>query len=219
MERYDLVVIGSGPAGEKGAAQAAYFGRRGALVERTPHVGGAGVNTGTVPSTTLRETALYFSGLRQRGLYGVAYGVKTDLTVQDFMDREQEVVKALREVVRANVERHAIDPVEVLLEVNVSGEQSKFGLAPSDVDQFMDTASTKAPKVRCAGLMTMPPFTDDPERARPCFAALRDLAQRLRRDWEPQHSFKTLSMGTSQDYEVAVEEGATIVRLGAVLYE
>ena len=111
MERYDLVVIGSGPAGEKGAAQAAYFGRRGALVERTPHVGGAGVNTGTVPSTTLRETALYFSGLRQRGLYGVAYGVKTDLTVQDFMDREQEVVKALREVVRANVERHAIDLV------------------------------------------------------------------------------------------------------------
>ena len=111
MERYDLVVIGSGPAGEKGAAQAAYFGKRVVLVERTPHVGGAGVNTGTVPSKTLRETALYFSGLRQRGLYGVDYTVKTDLTVQDFMYREQEVVRALREVVRANVERHAIDLV------------------------------------------------------------------------------------------------------------
>ncbi len=67
MERYDLVVIGSGPAGEKGAAQAAYFGKRMAMIEREPYVGGAGINTGTVPSKTLRETALYFSGLAQRG--------------------------------------------------------------------------------------------------------------------------------------------------------
>ena len=73
MDRYDLIVIGSGPAGEKGAAQAAYFGKRVALVEREPHVGGAGINTGTVPSKTLRETALYFSGLRQRGLYAELY--------------------------------------------------------------------------------------------------------------------------------------------------
>ena len=62
MERYDLVVIGAGPAGEKGAAQAAYFGRRVALVEMAAHPGGAGINTGTVPSKTLRETALFFSG-------------------------------------------------------------------------------------------------------------------------------------------------------------
>ncbi|HZF07103.1 MAG TPA: Si-specific NAD(P)(+) transhydrogenase [Patescibacteria group bacterium] len=111
MDRYDLIVIGSGPAGEKGAAQAAYFGKRVALVERAPHVGGAGINTGTVPSKTLRETALYFSGLRQRGLYGVDYSVKPDLTVQDFMYREQEVVRSLREVVNANIERHQIDLV------------------------------------------------------------------------------------------------------------
>ena len=71
MESFDLVAIGSGPAGEKGAAQAAYFGKRVALVERLPNLGGAGVNTGTVPSKTLRESALYFSGLRQRGLYGI----------------------------------------------------------------------------------------------------------------------------------------------------
>ena len=109
MDRYDLVVIGSGPAGEKGAAQAAYFGKRVALVERAPHVGGAGINTGTVPSKTLRETALYFSGLRQRGLYGVDYSVKPDLTVHDFMYREQEVVRSLREVVNANIEHHRID--------------------------------------------------------------------------------------------------------------
>ena len=111
MDHYDLTVIGSGPAGEKGAAQAAYFGKRVALVERAPHVGGAGINTGTVPSKTLRETALYFSGLRQRGLYGVDYSVKPDLTVQDFMYREQEVVRSLREVVNANIERHQIDLV------------------------------------------------------------------------------------------------------------
>ena len=65
MPHYDLVVIGSGPAGEKGAAQAAYFGKRVALIEKEPWLGGAGVNTGTVPSKTLRETALYFSGLQQ----------------------------------------------------------------------------------------------------------------------------------------------------------
>jgi NAD(P) transhydrogenase len=109
VDRYDLIVIGSGPAGEKGAAQAAYFGKRVAMVERAAHVGGAGINTGTVPSKTLRETALYFSGLTQRGLYGVDYSVKPDLTVHDFMFREQEVVRSLREVVQANIERHKIE--------------------------------------------------------------------------------------------------------------
>src|SRR6266700_3921949 len=72
---FDLIVIGSGPAGEKGAAQAAYFGKRVALVERGAHLGGACLNTGTVPSKTLRESALYFSGLRQRGLYGIDYSL------------------------------------------------------------------------------------------------------------------------------------------------
>jgi NAD(P) transhydrogenase len=114
VDRYDLVVIGSGPAGEKGAAQAAYFGKRVALIEREPHVGGAGINTGTVPSKTLRETALYFSGLGQRGLYGVDYTVKADLTVHDFMYREQEVVRSLRQVVNDNIARHKIDLVHGL---------------------------------------------------------------------------------------------------------
>ncbi len=109
MERYDLVVIGAGPAGEKGAAQAAYFGKRVALVESAPHPGGAGINTGTVPSKTLRETAIFFSGLGARGLYGVDYQIKSNLTVPDFMYREQEVVRALREVVHENIERHRID--------------------------------------------------------------------------------------------------------------
>jgi NAD(P) transhydrogenase len=75
-KKYDLVVIGSGPAGEKGAAQAAYFGKRVALIEKEPVLGGAAANTGTLPSKTLRETALYLSGFRQRGLYGINFSWK-----------------------------------------------------------------------------------------------------------------------------------------------
>jgi NAD(P) transhydrogenase len=108
---YDLIVIGSGPAGEKGAAQAAYFGKRVVLVEKADRLGGAGVNTGTVPSKTLRETALYFSGLRQRGLYGIDYTVKQDITVPDFMYRKDEVVRSLWQMIQANVDRHRIEVV------------------------------------------------------------------------------------------------------------
>jgi NAD(P) transhydrogenase len=108
VERYDLVVLGAGPAGEKGAAQAAYFGKRVAVVERHAYVGGAGINTGTIPSKTLRETALYFSGLGTRGLYGIDYTVKRDLTVRDFMHREREVVTALRTKVAENLVRHSV---------------------------------------------------------------------------------------------------------------
>jgi len=109
MPDYDLVVLGAGPAGEKGAAQAAYYGKRVAIVERAPYVGGAAINTGTVPSKTLRETALYFSGLRQRGLYGIDYSLREGLTVKDFMHREQVVVEQQRETIRQNLERHKIE--------------------------------------------------------------------------------------------------------------
>jgi NAD(P) transhydrogenase len=107
--RFDLVVIGSGPAGEKGAAQAAYFGKRVALIERSEYLGGAGINTGTVPSKTLRETALYFSGLRQRGLYGIDYSLKERLTIADLMRRQQDVVEMERAIVRTNMERHNVE--------------------------------------------------------------------------------------------------------------
>ncbi len=106
---YDLVVIGSGPAGEKGAAQAAYFGKKVAVIERAQHVGGAGINTGTVPSKTLRETALYFSGLLQRGLFGIDYSLRDNLTVADFMHREKVVVKRERQIIHHNLDRHKID--------------------------------------------------------------------------------------------------------------
>jgi NAD(P) transhydrogenase len=109
--RYDLVVIGSGPAGEKGAAQAAYFGKRVALVERARHLGGAGINTGTVPSKTLRESALYYSGLRQRGLYGADYSLKEGLTVAHFMYRERIVVENEWGIIQRNLDRHRIEVI------------------------------------------------------------------------------------------------------------
>ena len=107
-EHYDLVIIGAGPAGEKGAAQAAYFGKRVCLIERAPKPGGAAINTGTIPSKTLRETALYFSGLRQRGLYGVDYQVKPDITISDFMYRERQVVEAEWQLIDENLRRHEV---------------------------------------------------------------------------------------------------------------
>jgi NAD(P) transhydrogenase len=106
-EHYDLIVIGSGPAGEKGAAQAAEYGKRVAMIERSAHVGGAGIN-GTVPSKTLREAALYFSGLRQRGLFGIDYSLKENLSVKDFMQREQAAVESEQKIIEGNLEGHAV---------------------------------------------------------------------------------------------------------------
>ena len=111
-DHFDLVVIGAGPAGEKGAAQAAYFGKRVCIVERAPKPGGAMVNTGTVPSKTLRETALYFSGFRQRGLYGIDLRVKPDITLADFMQRERSVIETEWELIDENISRHHIVTVQ-----------------------------------------------------------------------------------------------------------
>ena len=107
-EKYDLIVIGAGPAGEKGASKAAYYGKRVALIERAPHVGGAGINTGTIPSKTLRESALYFSGLQQRGLYGIDYSLKENLSIKDFMHRERIVVEKEHEMIEQTIQRHKI---------------------------------------------------------------------------------------------------------------
>lgn len=106
---YDLAVIGSGPAGEKGAAQAAYFGKSVALIEREPVLGGAAANTGTLPSKTLRETALYLSGFRQRGLYGVTMSLKDQVTARDFLYRERQVQHTEHQRIAANLRRHHVD--------------------------------------------------------------------------------------------------------------
>jgi NAD(P) transhydrogenase len=108
-EKYDLVVLGSGPAGEKGAAQAAYFGKKVALVERAPVLGGAAANTGTLPSKTLRETALFLSGFRKRELYGLDFrGLKDRVTVRDFLARERLVKESERARILENLRRHNV---------------------------------------------------------------------------------------------------------------
>ena len=99
----------------------------------------------------------------------------------------------------------ATPAAEVLVQVNVAGEEGKEGVAPAELADFV----ARCP-VPVTGLMTMPPFTEDPEASRPHFARLAELAA--------EHGLERLSMGTSQDFAVAVEEGATIVRLGSVLY-
>ena len=108
-DTFDLVVIGCGPAGEKAGAQAAYFGKRVAVIERAADVGGSCINTGTVPSKTLRESALYFSGLKQRGLYGIDYSLKDNLTVHDFMHHERAVVEMERTRILKNLDLHKIE--------------------------------------------------------------------------------------------------------------
>ena len=115
------------------------------------------------------------------------------------------------------IDARAEAPAEVLLEVNIGGEESKSGLAPAEVDGFLEEAAGHA-KVRFAGLMCMPPLFDDPAEARPYFARTRELAERLSTIWRGTYTFDQLSMGTSADYEVAAQEGATIVRVGSVLF-
>ncbi len=107
---YDLIVIGSGPAGEKGAAQAAYFGKRVALIEREPVFGGACVNTGTLPSKTLRESAIHLSGFDRRG-YGdaVDVSVHSEVSVHAFMHRKDIVVEREWERIDWNLRRHEIE--------------------------------------------------------------------------------------------------------------
>ena len=101
--------------------------------------------------------------------------------------------------------RHGKPDTEILVEVNVAGEQGKGGVVPGQLGAFIESCP-----VRVAGLMTMPPFSQNPEDSRPHFARLAELAA--------DHGLARLSMGTSQDWRVAVEEGATIVRLGTALY-
>jgi PLP dependent protein len=115
------------------------------------------------------------------------------------------------------IEARATNVTEVLLEVNIAGEDSKSGIAPQEVDAFLEQASA-CKKVRFTGLMCMPPLYADPEGTRRYFARTRELAGRLSATCAGTYTFDQLSMGTSADYEIAVEEGATIVRVGNVLF-
>lgn len=109
MQNYDLVVIGTGPAGEKAAVKAAYFGYKVAIVEKEKMFGGAQVVTGTIPSKTLKETALFLSGKYEKGLFGVNRDLEHEASVEDFMFRKNYVSDYAAKEIKKNLERHGVD--------------------------------------------------------------------------------------------------------------
>src|SRR6266404_4291174 len=109
MDKYDIIVIGSGPAGQRAAIQAAKFGKRVALIEKMEVVGGAAINTGTIPSKTMREAVLHLSGFYWQSIYGVNYRVKEQITMADLSFRAQHVIKTEIDVTRAQLSRNGIE--------------------------------------------------------------------------------------------------------------
>lgn len=105
---FDLVVIGSGPAGQKAALNAAKLGRRVALIERVNQVGGVCIHTGTIPSKAIREAVLHLTGLRERQVYGDSYVVKHDITIQDLLYRAQHVIRTEVDVIRSQMSRNGV---------------------------------------------------------------------------------------------------------------
>lgn len=111
MEKYDLIVIGSGPAGQRAAIQAAKFGKKAALIERLEVIGGTAINTGTIPSKTIREAVLHLSGYQYQSIYGVNYRVKEQITMADLSFRALSVIKTEMDVIRAQLSRNGIEVV------------------------------------------------------------------------------------------------------------
>src|SRR5689334_4662501 len=112
IEHYDLVVIGSGPAGEKGAVQAAYHGRRVALVEQAELTGGVGVtHVGMIPTKTLREAALYVTGFRKRDIYGLRVELDPTAVYAALRKRTNEVISTMAALVRENLDRHGVEVI------------------------------------------------------------------------------------------------------------
>src|SRR5262249_37178929 len=108
METYDLLVIGSGPAGQRAAIQASKFGKKAALIEKMEVVGGCAINTGTIPSKTMREAVLHLSGFYYQSIYGVNYRVKEQITMSDLSFRAQHVIKTEVAVTLAQLSRNGM---------------------------------------------------------------------------------------------------------------
>ncbi len=108
---------------------------------------------------------------------------------------------------------------DILIQVNVADEESKYGVSEEEVGTLLEAAAGTGGRVRARGFMTLAPLAEDPEDVRYVFAKLRAIRDRLRKNWGPHFDLSELSMGMSGDYEVAVEEGATVVRIGRMLLE
>ncbi len=179
----------------------------------------------------LREAGITLVGENRTDALAAKQARFADLFTWDFIGHVQS--RKVRDIVGRVRLIHAVDShsaceqldrrrepgtvVDCLLQVNVAAEDTKSGVLPADVEAFL-RAVEPLEGVRFRGLMTMPPAVSDPELARPWFSALRELRDRLAPEWHGRHDLTHLSMGTSQDFAVAAQEGATIVRVGGVLY-
>ena len=126
--------------------------------------------------------------------------------VRDVVGRVRLIHSVHTDSVMRQLGKHGDDSTEVLIQVNVAGEEGKGGVDPAALGAAIDACP-----VRVVGLSTMPPFSDDPETSRPYFARLAELAA--------EHGLARLSMGTTQDWRVAIEEGATTIRIGSILFD
>src|SRR5450432_1818179 len=111
MQKFDIIVIGSGPAGQRAAIQGAKCGRHVVVVEQREIVGGACINTGTIPSKTMREAVLHLSGFEYQGIYGVSYRVKEKITMADLGFRVQHVIKTETDITQAQLSRNGIEVI------------------------------------------------------------------------------------------------------------
>jgi pyridoxal phosphate enzyme (YggS family) len=148
----------------------------------------------------LEEKATRFPGFRWHFI-----GALQSRKVKQILPYVELIHSVASESALRQLERHGTADTRILLEVNIAGEEGKAGIAPDELPRYLELSP-----VEVVGLMTMPPFADDPEASRPHFARLAELAA--------EHGLSELSMGTSQDYAVAAAEGATIVRIGTTLY-
>jgi pyridoxal phosphate enzyme (YggS family) len=191
----------------------------------------------TVPESRIRLA--YAAGLRELGENKVQEAQGKAEAMRDLADLRWSVIGHLqtnkaKHVARFASEFQALDSLrvaealdrrlqaegralDVLVQVNTSGEASKFGLSPEDVARFVGGLSAFS-SLRVRGLMTLAVFSADPARVRPCFARLRALRERLRQQAPAGIAMEELSMGMSGDFELAIEEGATVVRVGQAIF-
>ena len=141
--------------------------------------------------------------------------VKQCLQVADLI-HSVDSVRLLQEINR-RAEAMGLEQVRVLLQVNVSGESTKFGFAPGELPKVLEEA-VSCQRVAIQGLMTMAPYEEDPERTRPVFRELRLLGEKLEQKRFPHFEMKYLSMGMTNDFEIAVEEGANLLRIGSAIF-
>jgi NAD(P) transhydrogenase len=160
-ERFDLVVLGAGPAGEKGAAQAAYFGKRVAIVEQAREPGGAGVHTGTLPSKTLREAAVFLSGRRARALYGVGHTLEPGSTLERLMTRKQVIADSESQRIRDNLRRHGVRYFEGRARVSGPHSVQVAGAEPAELEAEVILIATGSHPARPPGVAFEDPRIHD----------------------------------------------------------